>query len=577
MTEALTVAQSRESATAGPVTRRWVRGVGITLAVGLAYFLLAELGLGLYGQTTWVPVFWPAFGVSAGALIALGPAARPQVALGVVAAIVLAHVMAGDPRWLGTTFALADAIEPLVTAGLIQHFFGAQFSLGRLRHLLGLLAAAIVASAVSFAVVAVSFRWFQAAAEPLPTMLQHWFITDMVGFVSLAPFLIGLFAAARQPPGWRELLEGGGALLALAVMTAVIIFLPQRFWETSLPVAWLFPMFFWLAARCRPVFAAAGVCIVSITVVWTTVFGIGHFGDAGLPIAARNLQAQSTILVVALGALVLAALFAERRDHEGRLARSNELLEHERDNRLVRAQAITAAIAHELKQPLTAVVANGSAALEFLRNGAPNHAELQAALNDIVSDATRASETMDGIRALFRGVDQRREPANVNEIVNEVLRSLHEGLDDRRVSVHTELAYAIPPVQGNRRQLQELLANLVRNAIEAMEGTRDRERRLWVRTELRGREEIAVVVQDSGPGIEPSELEGIFAAFVTTKQQGMGLGLAICRLIAERHGGRLTAASNGKDGALFELVLPVVAGSRAASLTEKAHGHLLQQ
>jgi signal transduction histidine kinase len=576
MNEALTAPHPHQPSTTAPLTRRWVRGIGITAAVGLAYFLLAELGLGLYGQTTWVPVFWPAFGISAGTLIALGPSARLQVAVGVIAAIVLAHLIAGDPRWLGATFALADGVEPLVTAGLVQHFFGPQFSLGRLRHLLGLLAAAILASVVSFAVVAVSFRWFQASAEPILTMLQHWFITDMVGFVSLAPFLIGLFAAARQPPGWRELLEGGMALVALALMTAVIIFLPQRFWDTSLPVAWLFPMLFWLAARCRPVFAAAGVCIVSITVVWTTVFGIGHFGNAGLPIAERNLQAQATILVVALGALVLAALFAERRDNEGRLARSKEMLEHERDNRLVSAQAITAAIAHELKQPLTAVVANGSAALEFLRDTPANHAELQAALMDIVNDATRASEAMDGIRALFRGVDQRREPASVNQIVNEVLRSLHEALEDHQVTVHTVLAYEMPLVQASKHQLQELISNLVRNAIEAMDATRERERRLWVRTELRAHGEIAVAVQDSGPGIDPSELEGIFEAFFTTKQEGMGLGLAICRMIAEHHGGRLTAASDGKLGALFELVLPVAGAQAAWSLSENSHGHLLQ-
>jgi hypothetical protein len=108
---------------------RWTRNVSVTAAVGLVYFLIAELGLGLYGQTNWVSVFWPAFGVSAGALIALGPSARWSVATGVIIAILAAHLIAGDPGWLGPAFALSDAAEALVTAGLIHHFFGAALAL----------------------------------------------------------------------------------------------------------------------------------------------------------------------------------------------------------------------------------------------------------------------------------------------------------------------------------------------------------------------------------------------------------------------------------------------------------------
>lgn len=398
---------------------------------------------------------------------------------------------------------------------------------------------------------------FQGSREPILTTWEHWFIGDMVGFVALGPFVIGLFAAVRHPPGWRELIEGAVALVALALMTAVIIVLPRRFWETLVPVAWLFPMLFWLAARCRPVFAAAGAFLVSITVVWTTVFGIGHFGNAGLSVDERNLQAQATIFVVALGALILAALFAERRENEARLARSNELLARERDNKLMSAQAITGAIAHEIKQPLTAVVANGEATLEFLKSMRPNSHEVRAAVKDMIDDANRASETIDGIRALFRGVDRRPEPIDLNEIVTDVLGALHEELNDHRVTVRTELMSEISLVRGNRLQLREVVFNLVHNAVEAMDAIADRDRILCVRTEVPGRETVAVAVQDTGPGIEPSEVDSVFDAFFTTKKQGMGLGLAICRLIAEHHGGRLSASSNGKDGALFRFVLPV--------------------
>jgi signal transduction histidine kinase len=281
------------------------------------------------------------------------------------------HLIAGNPGWLGPTYAIADAAEALVTAGLIHHFFGPGFSLARLSHAVSLLAAAVPGTMVSFAVWIGPSRLFQNSTEPILITWQHWFMSDVAGFAAFGPFVIGLIGAVRQPPERNELIEGVAALIALALMTVVIILLPLRTWQTLVPVSWLFPIFFWLAARCRPVFAAAGACMVGIAIVWTTVFGIGYFGSAALSVEDRNLQAQATILVVAVGALILAALFAERRESESRLTRSNMMLERERDNKLMNAQAITAAIAHELRQPLAAIELNGEAGLDFLARHPP--------------------------------------------------------------------------------------------------------------------------------------------------------------------------------------------------------------
>jgi len=132
------------------------------------------------------------------------------------------------------------------------------------------------------------------------------------------------------------------------------------------PGALLFPILLWLAARCRPVFAAGGVLMVSVAVTWATNFGIGHLGNTGLPVDYRILQAQAIILVAAIGAQVLAALFAERRESKARLARSNTMLERERDNKLLQAQAITAAIAHEMRQPLAGMAINANVAMRYL-------------------------------------------------------------------------------------------------------------------------------------------------------------------------------------------------------------------
>jgi signal transduction histidine kinase len=480
-------------------------------------------------------------------------------------ATITANLMGDRNIWAATAFAVCNAAEALITAGLIQHYFGANFSLDRLRQVLGLLMAAVVATVISGIGGAVSYRLFHSPTAPMLTTWWHWFASDAVGVVAVAPLVIGLAAAVRDRPPRNELIEGATALALLAVMTGIIISLPQEPWDTVVPSALLFPMLLWLAARCRPVFAAAGAFMVSFTVVWTTIFGIGHFGDPDLPIEVRIIEAQAVILVVTLGAFVLAALFSERRDSEARLAHSNMLLERERDNKLMNMEAITASIAHEVNQPLAAIVTNGRAALRFLAKAPPDHDEVRAALDSIISDGHRTSEVFDGIRALFRKVDQERQPVDVNAIVLGVLRSSRGELKDRGIAARPELASEVPFVDGNKNQLQQVVSNLVHNALEAMEGTTDQSRVLRIRTELRGTDAIAVAVEDSGPGIDPEHLEGIFGAFFTTKAHGMGLGLAICRMIIERHGGRLTASSDGKSGARFEFVLPIASANETSA------------
>jgi signal transduction histidine kinase len=233
------------------------------------------------------------------------------------------------------------------------------------------------------------------------------------------------------------------------------------------------------------------------------------------------------------------------------------LLQRERDNKLMNLEAMAATISHEVKQPLTAIVGNGSAALAFLEKSPPGLGEAQEALSDIVVDGQRIAEALDGVRALFKRVDEAHEPVDVNDIALEALHSLRGELDQHGVIVQPELAPAMPAVHGNKSQLQQVIFNLVHNAIEAMSTTAHRSRVLHLITQCRGQDAVVVTVQDSGPGIDPRQLDGIFDAFVTTKAHGRGLGLAISRLIAERHGGRLSAQSDGTSGALFQFILPL--------------------
>jgi signal transduction histidine kinase len=369
--------------------------------------------------------------------------------------------------------------------------------------------------------------------------------------------VIGVAAAPRRRPPRREVIKSIAALAVLGAMTGVIVSLPLELWNTVVPAALVFPILLWLAARWQPVFSAAGAFIVCMTVALTAIYGFGHFGDSSLSVSARTLQTQAIILVVSFGTAVLAALFAERRENERRLFHSNMLLERERENKLMNVQAVIAAIAHEARQPIGAITMNADAALRWLERTPHAREKAREALDDIKNESQRVSEVFDGLRALFGKVDQEREPVDVNDTILSVIQSLQGRLNDLEVAVYRELAVDLPPTAGHSAQLREVISNLVNNALEAMGSTTNRRRELHVRTELRDRDTIAITIQDTGPGIDPKTLAGIFGAFVTTKAHGTGLGLAICQMIVERHGGQLSASSDGKSGALFQFTLPI--------------------
>ena len=222
---------------------------------------------------------------------------------------------------------------------------------------------------------------------------------------------------------------------------------------------------------------------------------------------------------------------------------SRRLRKRAQETELMNIEAITASIVHEIKQPLTAVAADSSAARIFLGKTPPDLQEVRACLIRIVDGVHRTSDVLDAIRSLFQGTNQSRDQIDLNEIILEILEPMGAELKNHGITTLPQLTTNIPRFYGNRRQLQEVIVNLLRNAIEAMDITTDRNRVLRLKTERRGVDAIVLSVEDSGLGIDPKNLESIFDAFVTTKRHGMGLGLAICRVIVNQHGGQLTASS----------------------------------
>src|SRR6516162_9458942 len=288
-----------------------------------------------------------------------------------------------------------------------------------------------------------------------------------------------------------------------------------------------------------------------------TIFGVQSRFSLGFYIQRGFSLAASTI--------VLSALFAEAGVLYGRLVNAIVRLRREQETKIMSAQAITAAIAHEIRQPLTRITAGGGAAQRFLKMVPPQFDKAQAALDGVVNAGHSTSAVIDGFRSLFGKADEEQELVDMNELIPEVLESLNSQLKDHHVSFRVDRTPKLPPVAGNKAQLQEVVSNLIMNSIEAMETTTLEGRMLLIRTEIRD-DMIAVAVEDSGPGINKDELSDIFTAFVTTKPHGMGLGLAISRMIIDYHGGKLTALSDGKDGASFEFVLPIASEGKDSAL-----------
>ncbi|MEJ2374410.1 MAG: sensor histidine kinase [Pseudolabrys sp.] len=250
----------------------------------------------------------------------------------------------------------------------------------------------------------------------------------------------------------------------------------------------------------------------------------------------------------------------ERAAAEARRRRAEEdardrMAELAHMNRRAAAGELSASIAHEISQPLAAIVSSASAALRWLARKTPDLEEATAALKQIVSDGRRASEVIATVRAMYRKDAQEGTPHDINEIVADVLGLLRAELQRHQVSVRNTLTEGLPPVRVDQVQLQQVILNLVMNAIEAMEPVSNRPRTLSIRSQVDDTGDVLLTIEDSGSGIDVENLDRIFQPFFTTKVKGMGMGLSICRSIVEAHGGRLWASTGNPHGTILHLVL----------------------
>jgi signal transduction histidine kinase len=564
---------------AGIDLAQWGGSIGLAIAIGIVYFVAARLSLALLTKPEGVAVFWPAAGVSAGALIALGDRARWPVIAGTVAATVVANLL-GDRNLAGAIlFGLCNAGEAVLSASLIGHFFGPDFRLNKLRNVAGLVAAAAAGTAVSGIGGAIAFKLFQSTAAPFATTWQHWFASDGLGIITVAPLLIELAAAFRNRPSPSEFAEGILTVAVLALVSAVAIFLRSELLANVGPVAVLFAPLLWLSARCQPVFAAAAAFIVSLSIVWTTTFGIGYFGNPGLSMGERVTAAQVSILLVAIGASVLAAAFAEIRDKRRSAEAALRASETQRylieTERLAALGRLVAGVAHELNSPvgisLTVASTLAQRCKKFagqIATGTVRRSALadftdgcEDAAGQLVTNLQRAGELIQSFKqvAVDRSGAERRF-FELRLATEQIVASVRPGLRKSRASLTLDIPFDIA-LDSYPGAYGQVLTNLIFNAVT--HGFADGANgNMLIKAHRLGTDQVELIFSDDGSGIPEDVQRHVFDPFFTTRRAGgnTGLGLYIVHnLVTEQLGGRITLNSEQGKGTTISMTLPLLA------------------
>jgi signal transduction histidine kinase len=569
--------------TTGNELSRWVGGVGLAVAVGVVYFVAARLSLALLTKPEGVAVFWPAAGVSAGVLIALGSGARWPVIFGTMAATIVANLLGDRNVWSAFLFALCNAGEAVLAAFLVEHYFGPDFRLSKLRNVAGLVGAAIVGAAVSGIGGALTFKLFHSTSTPLLTIWLHWFASDGLGIITVAPLLIELAWARRDRPPLGEIAEGVLTVAALALVSGLAIFLRSELLANVGPVAVLFAPMLWLAARCRPVFAAGAAFIVSLSIVWTTTFGIGYFGNPDLSMDERVTAAQVSILLVTIGASVLSAAFSEIREKRKQAEAALRASETQRylieTERLAALGRLVAGVAHELNSPVGISLTVASTLAQRCRTFAeqtfsgPVRRSLLAeftdgcrdAANQLVANLDRAGELIQSFKqvAVDRSLADRRS-FDLKLATEQIVASVVPGLPKSKAALELDLPSNImlnsyPGAYG------QVLTNLIFNAV-SHGFANGQGGRMSIKARRLDEEQVEVTFADDGSGMPENVLRHAFDPFFTTAraQGNTGLGLYIVlNLVTEQLGGRITLASAPSEGTSVCMTLPLLAPGQA--------------
>ena len=528
---------------------------GQLVLLGAGYYVAARLGLAFRFQNSQISVVWPANAVLVTALL-LVPRVRWWQVL-IVAS--LAHVAAMSPvtpAWRVAWQIGANSLFGLAMAELLRRFVGSPMSFGSRRQVLVYAATSLVVPA-AHALISPSFvraaLHLDTTATP-PVALVRAALSNATGLLLIAPVLI-LWAQGRyrrlSELRWRRVLEAAAIVLALlGVGIAAFGSEPELAHSPSL-LLWFFPLLVWAAVRFGPVGATTSVFLVALLSTLGTARQLGPFVMA--PEAEQVLSLQLFWIAIGPPILLLAAVIREREQAEAALHEQRKQLAHV--TRVATVGELSGALAHELRQPLMSILANAQAAIRLLDQNPSNTAEVREILEDITREDKQAAGVIARLRTFLREGESQFEPLVVDTVVRDALALSKSTVALACVDVETHIPAGLPHVWGDPVQLLQVMVNLVVNSCEAMSDTPTSERYLRLHVAPVDPDHVEVLVSDSGVGLPNGDEDRVFDAFFTTKEHGLGLGLAIGRSIATAHGGRLWGENNLYQGATFHLVL----------------------
>jgi signal transduction histidine kinase len=498
------------------------------------------------------------------------------VSVSLLLAMLLAAPFAGTPlantEFILPAYAAAVLVSEIITASLLLGLFSVQRSWAVLALAVGYLfsGALVVPWVLTFPGVLAQLGLPDAGPQATASIAA----LRRVGF----PLLLLIYALLkdRKPSirsfAWplRGILLGcvAGTLVAVAVLTWLIVTNDQALPEFMLDSRNVSSIWNYIPITALVLYLVTMGILWSrlrsvldlwlLVVLWTLLIEILliSFISSGVRLSIGWWAGR--LFGFASASVVLLVLLAETISLSVRLARSVAAERRTREARLLAMQTLSASIAHEINQPLASMVMNADAGLLWLSRPLPGLEEASAALNRIVRDGHRAGKVIEGIRTMFMKGTQERVPLNLNRMIGEVISRSEQEIRLRQTAIQLELDDDLPLVSGNPVQLQQVISNLIDNAVDAMGAVSSRARMLRIRSQFQQPDGILVAVEDSGPGLPDTYKEQAFEAFFSTKAEGMGMGLMFCRSVIEAHGGRLWVTDNKPCGAIFHFTLPCV-------------------
>jgi signal transduction histidine kinase len=526
------------------------------LLVALGYYFAARLGLAFTLQPQPISTLWPPNALLAAVLLLMPARSWGWLLAAALPAHLFAEMQGGVPLAMVLGWFASNCSEALLTAGLVRALVPGALRLDSFRNtglFIACAACAVLASSLLDAALVKLVGWGQGGYWQLVVGRS---LSNALAQLTVVPLVLAWADFDRSGLRRASLarwIESSVLFAGLLVANLVAFDLPSI--DASAAPALFYaplPFLLWAAVRLGRTGTASALALVTVMTIWGAVNGAGPFTAASPQETARDMQ--FFLVAVAVPLLLLSVALDERARAQRDLSEQREQLKHL--SRVAMLGELSGGIAHELNQPLTAILSNAQAAQRFIANGKVDPQELSEILSDIIAADERAGEVIRRLRTLFRKGETHFQPVDVHDLLLEVLHIAQGDLVMQGVEVFPDLAAPLPRVDGDRVELQQVLLNVLMNACEAMAGMAAQARRVSIRTRATDEGGVQVSFTDRGPGFSAEQYEQLFQPFFTTKPQGLGLGLSISRSIVAAHRGRLWGTTTAGGGATFYIELP---------------------